>query len=66
MQRRRYSEPLDLAQNSRQSSDLSRGARGLNPHKQSKSLEKGLYQDFDIQEFGSPEDEIPSTRPQKS
>jgi hypothetical protein len=36
---RRDSEPLDLAQNSRQPSDLSRGARGLNPRKQSESPE---------------------------
>jgi hypothetical protein len=56
---RRDSEPLDLAQNSRQPSDLSRGARGLNPHKQRSESPEGVsYRDFDIREFGSPEDKV--------
>jgi hypothetical protein len=65
-QSRRDSEPLDLTQNSRQSLDLSRGARGLNPRKQSESPEGVSYRDFGIREFGSPEDESPGTRHQKS
>jgi hypothetical protein len=63
---RRDSEPLDLTQNSRKPLDLSRGARGLNPRKQSESLEGVLYRYFDIQESGSLEDESPGTRHQKS
>jgi hypothetical protein len=62
-------EPSDLGLNSRQTLDLSRVAQGLSLMQrtiEAKVSRRSSYRDFDIQEFGIPEDESLGTRHQKS